>query len=32
MEKRDIVELSEAEIAAVAGGQRGTEANAGIKG
>lgn len=32
MDKREIVELSEAEIAAVAGGQRGTEASTGIKG
>jgi hypothetical protein len=32
MDKRDIVELTEAEIAAVAGGARGTEQTAGIKG
>ena len=33
MEKHDIVELTEAEIAAVAGGHaRGTEASTGIKG
>lgn len=32
MEKRDIVELTEAEIAAVAGGARNTEGNAGIRG
>ena len=32
MEKRDIVELTDAEIAAVAGGARGTEAQTGIRG
>jgi hypothetical protein len=32
MEKRDIVELTEAEIDAVAGGARGTEAETGIRG
>jgi hypothetical protein len=32
MEKRDIVELTEAEIAAVAGGGRGTDAQTGIRG
>ena len=32
MEKRDIVELTEAEIAAVAGGTRTTEATTGIRG
>lgn len=32
MEKRDIVELTEAEIAAVAGGSRVTEATTGIRG
>jgi hypothetical protein len=32
MEKRDIVELTEAEIAAVAGGSRNTEATTGIRG
>jgi hypothetical protein len=32
MEKRDIVELTEAEIAAVAGGARNTEANTGVGG
>ena len=32
MEKRDIVELTEAEIAAVAGGTKGTEAQTGIRG
>jgi hypothetical protein len=32
MEKRDIVELTEAEIAAVAGGTRQNEAATGIKG
>ena len=32
MEKRDIVELTEAEIASVAGGSRGTEAQTGIRG
>jgi hypothetical protein len=32
MEKRDIVELTEAEIAAVAGGSKGTDAQTGIRG
>lgn len=32
MEKRDIVELTDAEIAAVAGGARGTDAQTGIRG
>ena len=32
MEKRDIVELTEAEIAADAAGNRGTEAQTGIRG
>lgn len=32
MDKRDIVELTEAEIAAVAGGTRNTEATTGIRG
>jgi hypothetical protein len=32
MEKRDIVELTEAEIAAVAGGHKQTEGSTGIKG
>lgn len=32
MEKRDIVELTDAEIAAVAGGAKGTEAQTGIRG
>lgn len=32
MEKRDMVELTEAEIAAVAGGTRNNEASTGIKG
>jgi hypothetical protein len=32
MEKRDIVELTDAEIAAVAGGTRQNEASTGIKG
>jgi hypothetical protein len=32
MEKRDIVELTDAEIAAVAGGSKGTEATTGIRG
>jgi len=32
MDKRDIVELTEAEIAAVAGGARGTEQSTGIRG
>jgi len=32
MEKRDIVELTDAEIAVVAGGTRGTEGNTGIRG
>jgi hypothetical protein len=32
MEKRDMVELTEAEIAAVAGGSKTTEGNTGIRG
>jgi hypothetical protein len=32
MEKRDMIELTEAEIAAVAGGGRGTDAQTGIRG
>ena len=32
MDKRDIVELTEAEIAAVAGGARNTEATTGVRG
>jgi hypothetical protein len=32
MEKRDMIELTEAEIAAVAGGARGTDAQTGIRG
>lgn len=32
MEKRDIVELTDAEIAAVAGGSKGTETSTGIRG
>ena len=32
MEKRDMIELTEAEIAAVAGGARGTEHSTGIRG
>lgn len=32
MEKRDIVELTETEIEAVAGGSRGTDAQTGIRG
>jgi hypothetical protein len=32
MEKRDIVELTEAEIAVVAGGAKGTEQSTGIRG
>ena len=32
MEKRDIVELTDAEIAAVAGGAKGTEQTTGVRG